>query len=170
VQLFRAAYAADRAAALAGVPKSTVHYWARTELLIPSVSADRVKLWSYSDVVALRIIGWLRQTKQSSDGVEVPPTRIPVVRHALSALRKLELDLWSEEHGPTVLIDRRGALHIKRDGAVSTIGAPGRLVMPGFIDLMAPFQLVEGQTGPDLRQPRPRLRIIPGKLAGSLTS
>jgi DNA-binding transcriptional MerR regulator len=40
------AYAADRAAALSGVPQSTIHWWARNEILIPSVSAERVKLWS----------------------------------------------------------------------------------------------------------------------------
>lgn len=170
MQHVRAAYTADRAAALAGVPKSTVHYWARTELLVPGVSAERVKLWSYTDVVALRIIGWLRQTKQTPDGFEVPPTRIPVIRRALKALRKLDLDVWSEEHGASLLVDRGGALHWKRDGVISTIPGPKggeQLIKPELLDLMAPFQLLKGQDGPDLRQPRPRLRIIPGKLAGS---
>lgn len=170
VQPVRAAYTADRASALAGVPRSTVHYWARTDLLVPSVSAERVKLWSYSDVVALRIIGWLRQTKQAPDGAQVAPTRVPAIRRALAALRKLKLDLWSEEHGPALFIDRSGRLHWKRDGAVSTLPGPRegeQLVEAEVLDLMAPFDLVEGQHGPDLRQPRPRLRIIPGKLAGS---
>lgn len=36
--------AAERAPALAGVPRSTLYDWARTELLIPSVSAEREKL------------------------------------------------------------------------------------------------------------------------------
>jgi uncharacterized protein (DUF433 family) len=170
VQHLRAAYTADRAAALAGVPKSTVHYWARTELLVPGVSAERIKLWSYTDVVALRIIGWLRQTKKTPDGFEVPPTRVPVIRRALSALRKLDLDVWSEEHGATLLVDRGGTLHWQRDGVVSPIPGPRageQLVEPELLDLMAPFQVVKGQEGPDLRQPRPMLRIIPGKLAGS---
>lgn len=170
VQSVRAAYTADRASALAGVPRSTVHYWARTELLVPSVSAERVKLWSYSDVVALRIIGWLRQTKQTPDGAEVPPTRVPTIRRAIAALHKLELDIWSEEHGPTLLIDRAGKLHWKRAGVVSTVPGPAggeQLVETELLDLMAPFELVKGQHGPDLRQPRPMLRIIPGKLAGS---
>ena len=167
---FRAAYTADRAAALAGVPRSTVHYWARTELLVPGVSPERVKLWSYSDVVALRMIGWLRQTKHTVDGHEVPPTRVPMIRRALGVLRKLDLDLWSEEHGPSLLIDRAGSLHLKRDGVVSTLPGPAsgeQLVQPEVLDLMAPFDLVKGQLGPDLRQPRPMLRILPGKLAGS---
>jgi DNA-binding transcriptional MerR regulator len=35
------AYSADRASALSGVPKSTIHYWSRHELLEPSVSSER---------------------------------------------------------------------------------------------------------------------------------
>lgn len=170
MQPVRAAYSADRAAALAGVPRSTVHYWARTKLLVPSVSAEKIKLWSYSDVVALRIIGWLRQTKQTAEGHEVPATRVPALRGALAALRTFELDLWDEQHGAGVLIDRAGKLHLRRDGVISTlVGGSGReqIVKPELLDLMAPFEVMEGQRGPDLRQPRPHLRIIPGKLAGS---
>jgi len=43
------AYSAERAAALAGVPKSTIYYWARKGHLIPSVSR-RPFLWSYTDL------------------------------------------------------------------------------------------------------------------------
>lgn len=52
----RGAYPADRAAALSGVPVSTVHWWARHDVLVPSISAQRVKLWSYPDLMGLRII------------------------------------------------------------------------------------------------------------------
>jgi MerR HTH family regulatory protein len=64
----RGAYPADRAAALSGVPKSTLHYWARQEILVPSLSAEKVKLWSYADLMALRTIYWLRQRKHSPGG------------------------------------------------------------------------------------------------------
>lgn len=33
---FGGAYTADRTAALSGVPRSTVHYWARSGYLVPS--------------------------------------------------------------------------------------------------------------------------------------
>jgi len=59
----RSAYAAERATALSGVPKSTVQYWAGPPILLPSVSAERVKLWSYGDPMALRTIYQQRQTK-----------------------------------------------------------------------------------------------------------
>jgi MerR HTH family regulatory protein len=61
----KGAYPADRAAALSGVPKSTIHYWAREEILVPSISAEKVKLWSYPDLMGLRIIYWLRRAARS---------------------------------------------------------------------------------------------------------
>lgn len=60
--------------ALSGVPKSTVHYWARREILAPSISDVRIKLWSYSDLMSLRTIAWLRATKTAPDGHDVPAT------------------------------------------------------------------------------------------------
>src|SRR4051794_16328897 len=57
------AYTADRAAALSGVPKSTIHWWARNDILIPKVSSTKVKLWSYGDLMSLRVIYWLRRKK-----------------------------------------------------------------------------------------------------------
>jgi DNA-binding transcriptional MerR regulator len=73
------AYTADRASALSGVPKSTVHYWSRHELLSPSVSAEKVKLWSYADLMGLRIIYWLRQRKTDSAGAEIPRTSVKAI-------------------------------------------------------------------------------------------
>jgi hypothetical protein len=78
----RGAYTAERTAALSGVPKSTVHYWSRKGILIPSVSPERVKLWSYGDLMALRTIYWLRQTKRDQSGREVPRTAMKAIRRA----------------------------------------------------------------------------------------
>ena len=36
-----------------------------------------------------------------------------------------------------------------------------------MIDLIAPFDTLEGLRGPNLLRPRPQLRIVPGKLSGS---
>jgi uncharacterized protein (DUF433 family) len=36
-----------------------------------------------------------------------------------------------------------------------------------LLRVIAPFTTAEGSRGPDLHAPRPRLRIIPGKLGGS---
>lgn len=39
-------YDARRAATLSGVPASTVYYWAREDVVVPTVSPARQKLWS----------------------------------------------------------------------------------------------------------------------------
>ena len=41
------AYNAERSSALSGVPRSTIRHWSREDVLVPSVSAARAKLWSY---------------------------------------------------------------------------------------------------------------------------
>jgi uncharacterized protein (DUF433 family) len=43
----------------------------------------------------------------------------------------------------------------------------GQLARGELLDLVAPFTSAEGLNGPDLVQPKPELRIVPGKLSGS---
>ncbi len=163
----RGAYPADRAAALSGVPLSTVHYWSRNDIVVPSVSAERVKLWSFSDLMALRIVYWLRQTKATADGAAVPRTRMSAVKRALTQLGELDLGLWSETSGPRVKLDRAGNI-IVLDGSEQEVEhRQRRLAVSEEFDVTAPFVALEGGRGPDLHAPRPTLRIVPGKLGGS---
>jgi len=87
---------------LPDVPRSTVHYWARQEILVPSVSSEPVKLWLYPDLMGLRIIYWLRQRKTSEEGHDIPRSAMSEVRRALAVLEDLDMALWSEESGPAV--------------------------------------------------------------------
>jgi uncharacterized protein (DUF433 family) len=163
-QDLRGAYTAERASALSGVPKSTIHYWARNDILVPSVSPERVKLWSYPDLMGLRTIYWLRQSKTAQDGYSVPATSMQVVRRALNALRELDLELFSEERGPSVAVNRRGELYFTTAGVTSVHGQ--HVIAGEWLDLIAPFETELGRA-PDLHAPRPTLRIVPGKLSGS---
>ena len=81
-------YEAARAAALSGVPISTVYYWANREVVTPSVSPVRTRLRSYGDLMALRIVSWLRRPKNVDDGL-LPASPMPEVRRVLSLLDKL---------------------------------------------------------------------------------
>ena len=47
LELYRLGMKSARASALSGVPLRTLHRWASEEVLIPSVSAQRTKLWSF---------------------------------------------------------------------------------------------------------------------------
>jgi len=163
----RGAYPADRAAALAGVPISTVHYWARREILVPTVSPERVKLWSYADLMGLRTIYWLRQAKTTEDGAHVPRSTMPAVKRALGQLAELDLGLWSDESGPAVRVDLSGRIHLATDPSFEVDGRQRLLPPEGELDLLAPFPVKEGAQGPDLVRPRAHLRIVPGKLGGS---
>lgn len=72
-------YEAWRAAALSAVPTRTVYHWASTGLVIPSVSAVKEMLWSYADVMTLRIVAWLRRRKEV-EGTAVPASTMREVR------------------------------------------------------------------------------------------
>ncbi len=161
----KGAYSADRAAALSGVPKSTVHYWAREEILVPSISAEKVKLWSYPDLMGLRIIYWLRQRKGVDDGHEIPRSTMTEVRRALALLSDLDMDLWSETSGPNVRVSGGGEVLVTTDPDPEA--AHGQRVLNAEeLSVLDVFETKHSR-GPNLISPRELLRIVPGKLGGS---
>jgi len=160
----RGAYPASRAAALSGVPLSTVHDWARKDVLVPSISPERVKLWSYADLMGLRIIQWLRRDKVVEDG-RVPRTTMSAVKRALVQLAELDLALWTEDVGPSVVVDRSGNVLVRTEPHHEADAR--QRVLDDELDVLSPFVSADGLRGPDLLIPRPRLRIVPGKLGGS---
>ena len=68
--VFDGCYEASRAAALAGVPVSTVYDWARKRIVTPSLSYTRPKLWSYADLMTFRIVYSLRHPNPDPSGVD----------------------------------------------------------------------------------------------------
>lgn len=159
-------YDAGRAAALSGVPRTTVYWWARHNIVVPSVSSVQEKLWSYSDLMALRIVSWLRHPKPTEDG-ELPASPMPKVRRALALLDELGLDPWSPEAVglSPLMVDRAGKLYIRTPDAVLDLRRQPALLSADVLGLTAPFDAAGGH-GPDLMRPRPHLRIVPSKVAG----
>jgi uncharacterized protein (DUF433 family) len=157
------AYPAERAAALSGVPKSTLYYWARKGHLVPSV-AQKPMLWSYMDLLALRTVYWLRQPKVAFDR-EVPPTSMPKVKRALEQLKALDLELF-EEGRPVVAVTLAGEVAINAD-AVALQLVSGQHLNRDLVNIVGPFEGLEGTKGPDLLWPRPTLRIVPRKISGA---
>lgn len=88
------------------------------------------------------------------------------VRRALREIAALKLDLWSEDGAPRVAVDRSGGIVIEHNGSAQRPGGQS-ILDADMLDLLAPFASREGLHGPDLSIPRPRLRIVPGKLGGS---
>ena len=159
-----AAYTADRAAALAGVPLSTLHYWARSGIWAPSVSRTRTKRWSYADLLALRLIDWLRREKSD---LELPRTSLNRIRSALEAVDELGTRL--EKRGIRVWVDPHGGLVIDLDGELLVPLSRGAAQVLAHLEgqnLVEVWKGPNGVLGPNLLEPRPTLRIIPGKLSG----
>lgn len=163
VLAFDGCYDAPRAAALSGVPRSTVYDWARKDLVVPSISPERQMLWSYADLMTLRIVSWLRRPKHLGDDVR-PGTAMKSVRQALGQLASRGLDVWSEAAGESPLfVDPKGEIFIVSAQQAHDLAGQG--ASAEWLDLLGPFEGLDGH-GPDLRRPRPSLRIVPGKCAG----
>ncbi|HEY3483920.1 MAG TPA: DUF433 domain-containing protein, partial [Ilumatobacteraceae bacterium] len=128
------------------------------------ISREREMLWSYADLMALRIVSWLRHPK-GSDTDSRPASAMHHVRAALDELQRRRLDLWDGRGGTSPLVvDRVGDIIIVEGDATSDVR--GQLVAGSLLDLLGPFTSGDGTRGPDLRRPRTHLRIVPGKCAG----
>lgn len=160
-------YDASRAAALSGVPKTTVYWWARHGVVVPSVSPVQEKLWSYSNLMALRVVSWLRHAKPADDVGQLPASPMPKVRRALALLDNLGLDPWSPSLAgwSPLLVDRAGNIYVRTPGGVLDLHQQPALLPEEALGLTAPFRSA-GMSGPDLLRPRPHLRIVPAKVAG----
>ena len=161
---FEGCYEGPRAAALSGVPVSTVYLWARTGIVEPSVSPTRIKLWSYADLMALRIVYWLRHPKKGGES-DIAASPMPQVRKALAELERRGLDLWDDSArspGSPLRVDSSAKIFVVAED-VSRVD--GQQSLAGTLDLLGPFE-GDGRRGPDLVRPRPNLRIIPGRVSG----
>lgn len=164
-------YDAHRAAALSGVPRSTVYDWARKGVVVPSISPVQEKLWSYADLMALRIVAWLRRPKQSDDGVVLRASPMGRVRQALTLLEREDVDIWHTHaefgHGSPLVVDRSGAIFVWLKDGFRDLQGNAALPADDHFGLTGPFDL-SGMRGPDLIAPRPHLRIVPDKVAGEV--
>lgn len=132
---FQGCYSAHRAAALSGVPASTVYDWARKGIVVPSVSNERGKLWSYADLMTLRVVAWLRGRK--SDG-QVRSAPMSQVRAAFVELSRQDIDLWDNSREPTsvLYVEPGGRIVIHTDTSPSS---SDQGILPDTLDLLAPF-------------------------------
>ncbi len=160
-------YDARRAAVLSGVPKRTVYDWARKKVVVPGISPEQEKLWSYADLMALRIVSWLRQPKSESSSGRLPASLMSQVREALTQLDRMNLNIWSgsEPDSSRLVVDQRGDIFIHTSAGFVDLRGNNALPHEQRFGLLGPFQ-TRGQQGPDLVRPRPHLRIVPERVAG----
>lgn len=163
-------YEASRASALSGVPISTVYDWARKGVVVPSVSPVRERLWSYADLMTLRVVSWLRHPKVIVDA-RVPASPMAEVRETLAFMSSRSIDLWSQMNEPSrssdLRVDRTGKIWIRLSSGeyIDRAGNSTLQLSADYLELLRPFRS-EGLVGPDLLQPRPSLQIVPLKVSG----
>jgi uncharacterized protein (DUF433 family) len=158
-----AAYEAKRAAALAGVPERTVYHWAHEGIWVPALAHKGYMRWSYSDLLGLRLIDWLRKAKPD---LVLPATSMGRVRDLLGAVEDLGERLATED--VEVWVDEKGGL-VVRLGDMVAKPVHDEILLPTLLPLidLGPVNLVRAWgPAPDLLQPRETLRIVPGKVSG----
>jgi uncharacterized protein (DUF433 family) len=89
------------------------------------------------------------------------------VRSALDLIARSNVALWDEESPleSPVVIDQRGALFVRIDDRFVDLDGNVALPHEQRFGLLNPFEF-GGLSGPDLRKPRPDLRIVPSRVAG----
>lgn len=107
-------------------------------------------------MLALRAINWFRRAKPAQALPRVPFARI---REALEELERRNLPLADLQK--IVAQSHGGEVFITVSDQPVRADRSGQAGMPGVLALVPPYEW-----GPDLLEPRPLLRIIPGKLLG----
>jgi uncharacterized protein (DUF433 family)/DNA-binding transcriptional MerR regulator len=161
-EAMRGVYDARRAAALSGVPKRTLTWWAQKGYYRPSISPEpRPRLWSWYDLVALRTIDWLRQPKKDGGdgGDEYKGVPFRRIRAAIDEIDRRGLSRANLHK--LVVQTRNGIPYLNIEEQLVRADGSGQLAMPDALAVIFPYK-----QGPDLLEPRPLLRIIPGKLHG----
>lgn len=146
----RGVYDGHRAAALAGVPYSTLQYWARKGDVVPTISPERVRYWSWLDLVKLRAVTWLRKDRMISMR-KVREILAIIEAEGLADIPLIRL----------ISVSESGEAYITHGATTYRADASRQIPAEEILHLVAPYY-----RGPDLLEPRPTLSIIPGKLSG----
>ena len=99
-------------------------------------------LWSYADLMALRIVYWLRHPKKGRGG-EIAASSMQRVSEALAELERQGLNVWDDsEHKPDspLRFDASAKICLVADGVA---GLDGQHAVPGTLDLLGSFECGE---------------------------
>jgi uncharacterized protein (DUF433 family) len=159
----RGRYRADRAAQLSSIPRRTIYHWAKERHLVPDFDGDRPKMWSYRDLVYLRLFAWLR-TKR------MPPAR--TAEHVRDVRSRLETDTVAH-----MIVRSEGGVVLLGDEAVDALS--GQQLLSGVLGYLSTFDLMipvgiddlhddhgDRLWGPNLVRPSRATRISPWVIAG----
>ncbi len=134
MEIERRRFYAGEASQITGIPYRTIDHWARTGLLTPSISeargSGRSRLYSFKDVLALRVIRDLREK-----GIPAQ-----ALRKVIKLLRRTGMDSRLDEV-QLLVIGKDVAIVNNTREIESVLSAPGQLYLtPALIfDLRKPI-------------------------------
>lgn len=156
------AFTVPIASVLSGASVDQLAYWRKRTpsappLLVPESKRSGRFIYSWSDVVALRSIVYLRQEKS-----------LPRVRRAVELLRALEAQEWEHLARYTVIGTKHSILVRTPSGHLLDLEQhPGTVVSEDLMrDVLAPFTTRDGRAVPDLESPRRLIAVNPRVMAG----
>lgn len=152
-------YTYERASQLSGVPKRTVHHWARTEAWVPDFVDDSPMEWSYRDLVFLRLFAWLRSKRMPLAQVT---TRVRFIR---TVLEDTDEDIFTvRSDGQAVLLQAELVDRLTGQQAMGIAAA-----YMSLFDMAEPLEDVGGNArmwGPDLVLPTQETSILATVMSG----
>ena len=161
----RGRYTAERASQLSGIPKSTVYDWRRDAVLVPDYPAASPTMWSYRDLVLLRLLAWLRQGGMPRP---VATDKVASVRKQLT--RGLDVRLIHATRSDIVLSDGLGGTDFE-DDRDNLLPSADFYSLLGTFDLLEPIEELRSARNrpiwaPDLVTPSTHSVISPWVLGG----
>lgn len=139
---------------LTGVTEHQLRLWSKKEILVPEINASRPMLYSFRDIVALRIIAKFR--------AEVSLQRIS------SVLRNLEENEFTEHLSEYRFAFDGKSIRVKDgDNWMDIDKQSGQWEFISFEDVYRSFSNFKGITVPNLLAPAPGIEVDAGTLGGT---
>ncbi|MCL0120141.1 DUF433 domain-containing protein [Corynebacterium pygosceleis] len=141
---------------LTGATESQLNRWAREGILVPEIQQSRPKLYSFRDLVALRMIARLRST-----------VSLQKIRLALQTLEDYDLtDHLSEYRFAT---DSKSVKLWTENGFMDVVNNPGQWELFNLEKIYESFVNFRKRTVPHLLEPSNGIKISPDRLGGRPT-
>ncbi|GGF29070.1 DUF433 domain-containing protein [Subtercola lobariae] len=140
---------------MTGTTRAQLAYWRKHAILVPEIeSAQRPYLYSFRDIVDLRVFAYLRGTYS-----------LAMIRKMLSTLRELDM---VERPGSYELVTMGSSIAVRvQDGTVvDLVKQPGNTTVGTLADVFGEFVTVGGKKIDDLFRPREGVQVDPRRLGG----
>ncbi|WP_165242037.1 DUF433 domain-containing protein [Corynebacterium lizhenjunii] len=150
------AYTVKMTQYLTGATKSQLERWAREGILVPEVQESRPKLYSFRDLVALRMIARLRSA-----------VSLQKIRLALETLEDFDLTEHLSEY--RLATDGKSVKLWTDSQFMDIVSNPGQWELLNLEEIYESFINFRECAVPHLLQPGTGIRISPDRLGGTPT-